>query len=153
MAVYRHQRCIAATLQALRASRNQQASETLTERLDRYRGIAEGLLEDNNKVLFALDRCHKQIEIEAKLTGAYQKKQENEKDKKRERQIIIECFNRIYKNKPKAAELANIERIYAATDDDERREVIAQILDESQQEMNNHWAQAENQVRQKGFVM
>jgi hypothetical protein len=39
--------------------------------------------------LSALDRCYKQVDIEAKLTGLYQKKQENEHDRRLSREILV----------------------------------------------------------------
>jgi hypothetical protein len=77
-AVGRHQSCFAAKLKALKASRSEQFNETLLQRLKRYRTIAEQFLSDDEKVFSALDHCYKQLDLEAKLTGAYQKKQEGE---------------------------------------------------------------------------
>src|SRR5204863_8442633 len=94
--VQRHQQCIVAELQAFNTSRSEKQNETLLERLARYRGVAEQFLHDDEKALAALDRCYKQIDIEAKLKGAYQKKQENEHDPQNNRQIQIEAFLLLY---------------------------------------------------------
>jgi hypothetical protein len=51
--------------------------------------VAEKYLKDDEKALAALDRCYKQVDIEAKLTGLYQKKQENEHDKRMHHEILV----------------------------------------------------------------
>jgi hypothetical protein len=84
----RHQRCVAAELQTFKASRSIQLNETLLQRLDCYRGVAEQFLKNDEKALAALDRCYKQVDIEAKLTGQYQKKQENQADPQKRQEII-----------------------------------------------------------------
>jgi hypothetical protein len=67
---------MAAQLQALKTSHSAQLNETLRERLNHYRLVAERFLDDDEKALAALDRCFKQADIEARLTGECQKKQE-----------------------------------------------------------------------------
>ncbi len=49
------------------------------EKLHRYQQVAEKYLDDEAQALFALDRCHNYLDFEAKLPGAYQKSQENQR--------------------------------------------------------------------------
>jgi hypothetical protein len=133
----RHQRCIAAELKAFRATRSEQLTETLIQRLDRYRLKVEQFLDDDEKVLPALDRCYKQVDIEAKLTGAYQQKRENEHDKRERREILIESLSIIYerRHEPKT------------------REEIAEEVDDSMRAVNSVWEEAKQRAQQRGYIL
>jgi hypothetical protein len=129
----RHQRCIAAQLKAFKASRAVQLNESLLERLERYREIAESPLDDADKELRlkALDRCYKQVDIEAKLTGAYQEKRSNEHDKQREREILVERWLNIYQRMSYDEASAGLRRIFEAKTEAEKRAMICEEMDEA----------------------
>jgi hypothetical protein len=112
--VFRHHTCIAAQLQAFKAARSTQLNETLLQRLERYRGVAERFLKDDEKALAALDRCYKQVDIEAKLTGEYQKKQENQADPQRQREIAVEAYLKVFEMQTEDEALAAIREVYRA---------------------------------------
>jgi hypothetical protein len=149
----RHRSCIAGELKAFKQRRSIQLSESLIQRLDRYREIAESPLDDADKELRlkALDRCYKLVDIEAKLTGAYQEKRGNEHDKQMEREILIERWLHIYNTTSYEEATAGLQRIYAAQTEAERRSVISDELDESLRLTNDPqgWAKAEQMVQSR----
>jgi hypothetical protein len=62
----------------------------------------------------ALDRYFKQADIEAKLTGEYQKKQENKIDAPNREEVIVEAYKFIFEQKTEEEALASIRAIYQA---------------------------------------
>jgi hypothetical protein len=147
--VERHQSCIAAELKALKASRNEKFNESLLERLNRYRLIAEKHLNDDEKALPALDRCYKQIDIEAKLTGAYQKKQENQPDAQRRHEIIVEAYKQVFAAKSYEEAIAAIRVIYEAPDESARDAAVRAAIDEDAEAIESVWNDAEMCVIQR----
>lgn len=151
--VDRHQRCVAAELQALKASRSLQRGETILQRLVRYRLVAEKHLNDDEKALQALDRCYKQIEIEAKLTGAYQKKQENQPDAQRRHEVVVEAYKRVFALKTYDEAVAAIKAIYEAPDTEAVESAIRAAIDEDAQAIESVWLEAERTVIQRESTM
>jgi hypothetical protein len=152
-AVNRHQTCTAAELKALKASHSTQLNESLLERLNRYRLIAERFLNDDEKALLALDRCYKQIEIEAKLTGAYQKKQENQPDKQRRHEIIVEAYKHVFATKSYDEAVAAIRAIYEAWDDEAREAAVRAAIEADTEAVEAVWSEAEQRVIQRESTM
>ena len=134
--VDRHQRCIATQLEAFKESRSEQLNESLMQRLERYRRVAEQFLSDDEKALVALDRCYKQVDIEAKLTGEYQKKQENKPDQHLQRAIFLETVVILAERKGEAKSLEQVEAEFEMA------------LAETQ----SVWAEAEVRVKARGWV-
>jgi hypothetical protein len=151
--VDRHQTCIAAELQALKASRSKKLNETLLERLDRYRSVAEQFLSDDEKALAALDRCYKQVDIEAKLTGEYQKKQENKPDAQRRHEIIVEAYFQVFEQKTLDEAIAAIRAIYEASDEQSRRLAIKAALEADKRQVEAVWQEAEQKVNLRESTM
>ena len=135
-AVSRHQACIAKELQAYRTQRSERLNDSLLTRLNHYRTVAESFLKDDEKALMALDRCYKQVDIEAKLTGAYQEKRENEHDAVKNREILIQAFSMIYER----------------TGEPKTREEIEYIMDESDRALKSVYQEAKAIVEARGWV-
>src|SRR5436190_6958938 len=129
-AVNRHQRCIAEALMKSRQDRQIKSGNTILEQLDYYKSVAEQFLTDEDKALAALDRCHKQLDLRAKLTGAYQKKQENENDPQKMRENYIEAYLLLYSNmtleEAIEREIQQLRAVYAV-EGEERRQVISSL--------------------------
>jgi hypothetical protein len=151
--VQRHQTCIAAELKALKASRSKKLNETLLERLDRYRSVAEQFLDNDEEALAALDRCYKQVDIEAKLTGEYQKKQENKPDAQRRHEIIVEAYCQVFEQKTLDEAIAAIRAIYEAPDEQSRRLAIKAALEADKREVEAVWLEAEQKVNLRESTM
>jgi hypothetical protein len=152
-AVNRHQRCIAEALMKSRQDRQIKSSKTLLEQLDYYKSVAEQFLTDEDKALAALDRCHKQLDLRAKLTGAYQKKQENENDPQKMRENYIEAFLLLYSNmtleEAIEREIQQLRAFYAADSIDERRQVLSNMMDANDEDIASVWLLAEERVSQR----
>jgi hypothetical protein len=148
-AVNRHQTCIAAQLQAFKASQAAQLNETMLERLNRYRLVAERFLNDDEKALAALDRCFKQADIEAKLTGEYQKKQENKIDAPNREEIIIEAYLRMYEHKTYDEAVATMKAIFEASDEDSRRDAVRAAVEIERRNIEAFLAMAEEIVSKR----
>jgi hypothetical protein len=151
--IYRHQTCIAAELQALKATRSVKLNESLIEHLNRYRQVAEQFLDDDEKALAALDRCSKQVDIEAKLTGEYQKKQENKPDLQRHREITVEAYYIVDGQKTFEEAVAMTKAFYDAPDEERKREVIRAALEANEREVGAVWQEAEQRVDQRQSTM
>jgi hypothetical protein len=151
--IYRHQTCIAAELQALKASRSAQLNESHLQRLNRYRLIAEQYLHDDEKALSALDRCYKQVDIDAKLTGRYQKKQENKPDAQRRLEITIEAYYMVFVQKPFEEAVALMKAFYDAPDEESKREAMRAAVETEQREAAAVWYEAEERVDQRQSTM
>jgi DNA-binding FrmR family transcriptional regulator len=151
-AVNRHQRCIAEALLKSRQDRQIKSGDTILEQLDYYKSVAEQFLNDEDKALAALDRCHKQLDLRAKLTGAYQKKQENEPDQQKRYQSQIEALFLLYSNmaleQAMEKEIQQLRAIYAV-EGEERRQVINSLLDANDEELGAVWSQAEEMASQR----
>jgi hypothetical protein len=148
----RHRECIANDLQELKNSRAIQFSESLIQRLDRYRLVAEKHLDDEEKALLALDRCYKQLDIEAKLTGAYQKKQENQPDKNKRDEIIVEAYKQVFSGKTYEEAISLIRAIYEAKDGDEFEKAIRIAIEADSVAVESVWDEAEIRVSQREKV-
>jgi hypothetical protein len=148
-AVNRHQTCIAAELKALKASRSAQLNESLLQRLERYRLVAEKHLNDDDKALAALDRCYKQVDIEAKLTGAYQKKQENQPDAQRRHEIIVEAYKQVFATKSYDQAVLLIRAIYEARDELARDAAVRAAIEADTVEVERVWSEAEKRINQR----
>lgn len=152
--VERHQTCIAAELKALKALRSAQLNESLLQRLDRYRRVAEKFLSDDDKALSALDRCYKQVDLEAKLTGEYQKKQENQPDKQKRREIIVEVYKMIFRQRTRDYDLMIINSIHDARDDDARFDAAVRAAIEADEiDVDAAWQEAEQRVEMRESTM
>jgi hypothetical protein len=150
--INRHQRCIAEALLKSRQDRQIKSSKTLLEQLDYYKSVAEQFLTDEEKALAALDRCHKQLDLRAKLTGTYQKKQENETDQQKRYQSQIEALFLLYSNmtleQAMEKEIQQLRAIYAV-EGEERRQVISSLLEANDDELGAVWSLAEERVSQR----
>jgi hypothetical protein len=123
------------------------------QRLERYRGITEQFLKDDEKALLALDRCYKQLDIEAKLTGAYQKKQENQPDERRRHEIIVEAYKQVFAAKSYDEAVAMIGAIYDAPDETTREAAIRAAIDADVEAIEDVWSEAEQRVIQRESTM
>jgi hypothetical protein len=108
---------------------------------------------DDEKALPALDRCYKQIDIEAKLTGAYQKKQENQPDAQRRHEIIIEAYKLVFASKTFEESIAAIRAIYEARDDKAFESAIRAAIEEDTEAIESVWNDAEMYVVQRESTM
>jgi hypothetical protein len=152
-AVNRHQICTAAELKALKASHTTQLNETLLERLSRYRLIAEKHLNNDEKALLALDRCYKQLDIEAKLTGAYQKKQENQPDCERHSEIVFEAYKLVLSRRTFDESVAMIRPVYEARNEVERDAAIRAAIEADTEAVEAVWSEAERRVNLRESTM
>jgi hypothetical protein len=143
----RHRVCIADELKGLKAIRSTHFSESLLERLNRYRLIAEKYLDDDEKALLALDRCYKQVDIEAKLTGEYQKKQENKIDAQRRDEIIVEAYKLVFAARSLDDAVAAVNAVYGVMgDSDQFDAAVRAALDSDKEAMGAVWSEAERRV-------
>jgi hypothetical protein len=94
----------------------------------------------------ALDRCYKQVDIEAKLTGEYQKKQENKPDANKRQEIILEAYCRVFGQKTLDEAVTELRAIYDAPDEECRRLVVRAALDAGKREIDAVWFEAEQKV-------
>jgi hypothetical protein len=152
-AVSRHQTCVAAELKALKAARSTQLNESLLQRLVRYRLVAEKHLNDDEKALAALARCYKQVEIEAKLTGAYQKKQENQPDAQRRHEIIVEAYKQVFAQKSFDDAISLIRAIYEARDESARDAAVRVAIEADTIEVEAVWSEAEKRINHRESTM
>jgi hypothetical protein len=151
--INRHQSCIAAELQALKAGRAVQRAETFLQRLTRYRLIAEKPLEDEEKALLALDRCFKLLDIEAKLTGAYQKKQENQPDRQRRDEVVFEAYKMVLNSKNFDEFVSRYRAFYDAPDESARDAALRSALEADTVEVEAVWEIAEQRVTLRESTM
>jgi hypothetical protein len=128
-AVNRHQRCIAQALVKLRQDREIKSGETLLEKLDYYESIARSYLTDKETAMPALDRCHRQVDLRAKLTGEYQRKQENKLDAPNNNEISLEAYALLFASRTLEENLEQLHAIYDAPDENSRRDAIRAAIE------------------------
>ena len=98
---------------------------------------AETTHSDPRKLMLdAIGRFHGVIDQLAKLTGAYQKKQENQNDKKRKRFVLVEAMQMLYAEEGK----------------EKTREEIEREIDESVRNVERVWKEAERRAIEAGFI-
>ena len=98
---------------------------------------AETTHSDPRKLMLeAIGRFHGVIDQLAKLTGAYQKKQDNQHDKNRKRKILIIAMQMIYRERG----------------EEKSREEIEREIDQSVRNVERVWKEAEARAIEAGFI-